>query len=963
MTIARPLLPTDQPQITAILGPTNTGKTWYALERMLGHDSGMIGFPLRLLARENYDRVCRIKGDSQVALLTGEEKIIPPSARYFLCTVEAMPLDRAVSFVGIDEIQLCADPERGHIFTDRLLHARGLYETAFMGAETMRGLIMALIPGVEIITRPRFSTLTCTGYRKVTRLPRRSAAIAFSIDDVYSLAELIRRQRGGTAVVLGALSPRTRNAQVELYQAGEVDYLVATDAIGMGLNMDIDHVAFASLNKFDGRIARRLRAPEVAQIAGRAGRHMRDGTFGTTADAGLLAPEIIEAVEHHRFDPITELQWRNSELDFRTPDRLIRSLESPPPRPELKKARMAEDQEVLLSLLQDDNIKKLVTTKDDTTLLWDVCQIPDFRKIMSDAHMRLCGQIFSFLQQNNRVLPHDWIATQVNRLDRTDGEIDTLMARLAHIRTWTYIAHRGDWLEQGIFWQEQTRSVEDRLSDVLHERLTQRFIDRRSAILMRRLDSGAPLLAAIRQNSEVIVEGEFVGILDGFRFVADQSTANSDDTAVITAARRALVEEIQKRVQQAEQDDDKQFSLGMDGHISWRTSHIARLSTGPGPYAPNIEILPTDLLDGGQRDRLHARCEKWLKQHIETILGPVLNLANLDSGGGARGVAFQIHEGMGLIPREQVADLIALLDKDQRIALHRAGVRLGPIHAFVPKTAKTHAVNLRAILWSLTHQMPLPAPVPPNGRTTIKPEPQIGKNFYHAIGYPVVGPLAIRVDILDRVIGQIHDNAIQGRFALEHRYAELLGCTNEELVAVLGALGYQRDNRPPPVIAPQQATEAQPTTEDTVSELSTTSEQQVSEPAEEIQAPTETTTEPTASEPAVDAQQAQIWYRLTRPSLHPRARHHGGRPNQDKKPPRQNRPDAGSDATQQTASKPAYRKDRPALRQDQADDQISAKKDHRPDRNKQRAAKPSQNIPHEQMRHSPFAQLKELVKK
>jgi ATP-dependent RNA helicase SUPV3L1/SUV3 len=954
--------PLQNAKVTAILGPTNTGKTYYALDRMMGYDSGMVGFPLRLLARENYDRVCRIKGVEKVALLTGEEKIIPKGAKYFLCTVEAMPMDRAVAFMAIDEIQLCADPERGHIFTQRLLHSRGLYETAFLGAETMRPMIEALIPGVEIITRPRFSTLTYTGFRKVTRLPRRSAAIAFSTNDVYALAELIRRHLGGTAVVLGALSPRTRNAQVELYQAGEVDYLVATDAIGMGLNMDIDHVAFADLGKFDGRVSRNLKPTEIAQIAGRAGRHMRDGTFGTTAEAGLMLPEMIEAVEHHRFDPVTEIQWRNADLDFRTPERLLASLDRSSPRPELRKAAMAEDHEVLLGLTQDAEIRRQITTETSTKLLWEVCQIPDFRQIMSDAHVKLCAQIFGYLHNAPQLLPHDWIAGQVSRLERTEGDIDALMARLAHIRTWTYIAHRADWLENPLYWQEKTRSVEDRLSDALHERLTNRFIDRRSTVLMRRLHSGVPLLAAIRHKSEVVVEGEFVGVLDGFRFVVDPAIETGDDAAVKTAARRALVDEIQRRVQQAEQDEDSQFTLGADARIVWREAAIARLTAGPDLIHPHIDILDSDLLDGSQRDRLTVRCEKWVKQYIETILGPVLGLGALESGGGARGIAFQIHEALGAVSREQVADLIAVLDKDQRVALHRAGVRLGPVHAFVPKTAKTHAVNLRALLWSLKQGHSLPAPVPANGRTSIRPVENVGKDFYDAIGYPVVGPLAIRVDILDRVIGRLHDSADQGRFSLDHSFAELLGCTLEDLMAVLAALGYQRDNRPPPVAVPVDVTVNPEAITETVTEPEATE----TPPSEEVTDGDSEAGSETAVAAAIVPPVEKTWYRLTRPSLTPR-------------PPRVRhpRPERGPQDTppNRDVEKPSFAPRKPGPRSEnqgaEPDRKASsrhpagkpASSDQRSERRPDRSSDRGPALPQEKLLNSPFAALKDLVKK
>ncbi|MHA1565722.1 MAG: helicase-related protein, partial [Alphaproteobacteria bacterium] len=489
-----------RPRITAVLGPTNTGKTYLAIERMLGHRSGMIGFPLRLLARENYDRVCKARGAAQVALITGEERIIPAQPRYFLCTVEAMPLDRRVAFLAVDEIQLCADPERGHVFTNRLLEARGEEETMFLGAETIGPMIARLLPEAHFVTRNRMSRLSYTGPKKLTRLPRRSAVIGFSASAVYGLAEMLRRQRGGTAVVLGALSPRTRNAQVAMYEAGEVDYLVATDAIGMGLNMAIDHVAFSGLIKFDGRQPRHLSAPEIAQIAGRAGRHMSDGTFGTTNELSGLEPQLVEALEDHQFDRLKTIYWRNGVLDFSSLDALQRSLAAPPPGRGLVRARAADDLLALKALRGDEEVVRLAGGGESVALLWDVCQVPDFRKALGSGHARLVGRIFKYLMSDEGVLPVDWVARSISRLDRTDGDIDTLVGRIAHIRTWTYISHRGDWLEDAAHWQGQARALEDKLSDALHEGLTQRFVDRRAAALVSRISAGETLLGAVTQT-------------------------------------------------------------------------------------------------------------------------------------------------------------------------------------------------------------------------------------------------------------------------------------------------------------------------------------------------------------------------------------------------------------------------------------------------------------------------------
>ena len=528
-------------RVKAVLGPTNTGKTHLAMERMLAHSSGVIGFPLRLLARENYDRMVATKGVRNVALITGEEKIVPAGARWFACTVEAMPLDMAAEFVAVDEIQLCADPDRGHVFTDRLLHARGLVETMFLGAETIRPLLQRLVPQAEIDTRPRLSQLTYVGPAKLPRLPPRTAVVAFSASEVYAIAELIRRRRGGCAVVMGRLSPRTRNAQVQLYQNKEVDFLVATDAIGMGLNMDVDHVAFARLTKFDGHKPRRLTAPEVAQIAGRAGRGMRDGTFGTTADCLPLDDELVHAVENHHFEPLEQLYWRNSALDFEGLDPLLASLQAPPPRPGLTRGPDAVDLETLGALSRDPDVRAIAQGRRRIRLLWEVCGIPDFRKLADDTHTRLCGRVFEHLVRDG-VLPEAWLEAGIGSLARADGDIDTLMQRLSGVRVWAYIAARADWVPDAAGWQARTRQVEDLLSDSLHEKLTTRFVDRRAAHLIRRLDESPALLSAVTGRGEVVVEGHPVGHVSGFAFLPDPATEGPERRLVLRAARRALRE-------------------------------------------------------------------------------------------------------------------------------------------------------------------------------------------------------------------------------------------------------------------------------------------------------------------------------------------------------------------------------------------------------------------------------------
>ncbi|MFD1626501.1 helicase-related protein [Azospirillum griseum] len=800
-------------RVVAVLGPTNTGKTYLAIERMLGHKSGMIGFPLRLLARENYDRIVAIKGRNAVALVTGEEKILPPNPSWWVCTVESMPLDRVVDFLAVDEIQLCADPERGHIFTDRLLNARGLVETMFLGSDSMQPLIRKLIPRAEFINRPRFSQLTYAGHKKLTRLPPRSAIVAFSATDVYAMAELIRRQRGGTAVVLGALSPRTRNAQVALYQAGEVDYLVATDAIGMGLNMDVDHVAFARIVKFDGFAPRRLRAAEVAQIAGRAGRHMRDGTFGTTDEVGELDADTINRVENHEFETLKTLTWRNSALRFDTPGFLLKSLEERAPIAELHRARDADDHLALQALVRDSEVMDLAKGRDAVRLLWEVCQIPDFRKVLSDAHTRLLAQIFKSLRTGFGRLDSDWVGKQIARLDRTEGDIDALVARIAHIRTWTYISNRPAWLSDPLHWQERTRAIEDRLSDALHERLTQRFIDRRSATLSRTLKDGRALIGGVRADGEVVVEGHVVGRLEGFRFVADAPDRSEEARALETAARRALRDELAKRLRAFEQDPDSAFALDPDGVLRAQGLAVARLGAGPSVLSPLVVPFDDGMLDQAQRERVRLRLDSWVKQHISARLKPLFTLAATDGAGStagnglsgaARGLVFQLVEGLGVLARAPVAALVEGLSREDRKALARLGVRLGVSHLYLTALAKPAAVALRGLLWAVAARHPLPVPLPPPGRVAVDPA-DAPPAFWEAIGYPLPGKTmpgktmpgkggarALRVDMLDRLetelLGLVKTNAPVREVALGQR----VGLSAEEVAAVLTGLGYTR---------------------------------------------------------------------------------------------------------------------------------------------------------------------------
>ena len=783
-------------RIVAVLGPTNTGKTHLALERMLAHRSGMIGFPLRLLARENYDKIARLKGRDSVALVTGEERIVPPSPRWFVCTVEAMPLDREVAFLAIDEIQMAADRERGHVFTDRLLHARGYAETMFLGAETARKLIRALVPRVEFINRPRFSTLTWTGPKKITRLPRRSAAVAFSAAEVYGMAELVRRQRGGAAVVFGALSPRTRNAQVAMYQAGEVDFLVATDAIGMGLNMDIDHVAFAQLAKFDGRGMRRLTPAELGQIAGRAGRHMNDGTFGTTTsvggrELGALEPEVITAIEEHRFPPLTSFQWRNTDLDFASPGALLASLDAPPPMHGLFRTRDADDHLTLAALARDPAVGTLRGER-DIRLLWETCQIPDFRKALGDAHVNLVARIFGHLRSGGR-LPTDWIASQIARLSSVEGDIDALLERIARIRTWTYVSHRPHWLDDAEQWQARAREVEDRLSDVLHERLTQRFVDRRAAAAARARKAGGGLAAAVNDQGEVLVEGEFTGKLEGFNFVADAEARDGGSRDLLAAANKALRRDAGERVRGFLAATDEAFSLDGRGLVRWQGQPVARLMAGDTPLTPRVDTLPADLLEARHRDDVRRRLQGWVDGYITRTLAPLCALRDAALSGAARGLAFELALHLGCVARRAVSAQLAALDKRDRGALAALGAHIGQVAVFLPVLRAPVSTTLRAVLWACAQgREPAEASAAiPQQRSIRRNDATLPPGFYNACLYLPVGPVVVRADRLEGLAGRLRGLAKRGPFAATRDFASAIGVAENDLAGVLAALGYR----------------------------------------------------------------------------------------------------------------------------------------------------------------------------
>lgn len=818
--------------VTAVLGPTNTGKTHLAIERMLAHPSGMIGLPLRLLAREVYNKIADRAGEASVALVTGEEKIKPKNPRYWVSTVEAMPRDLDVSFLAVDEVQIAADLERGHVFTDRILNRRGRDETLLLGAATMRPIIERLLPGVSMITRPRLSSLEFAGDRKITRQPRRTAIVAFSADEVYAIAELIRRQHGGAAVVLGSLSPRTRNAQVAMFQNGDVDYLVATDAVGMGLNLDVDHVAFASDRKFDGYQFRRLTPSEFAQIAGRAGRATRNGTFGTTGRCAPFEPELVNALQNHTFDPVKVLQWRNSKLDFSSLGALQVSLNLAPGHEALTRAPIAEDMRVLDHAARDGEVRDIAHGKAAVERLWEACQVPDYRKLSPAAHAELVTTLYGFLMRKG-CIPDSWFESQVTQADRIDGDIDTLSARIAQIRTWTFVANRPDWLRDPERWQGIAREVENKLSDALHERLTERFVDRRTSVLMRRLRENTSLNTEIGKTGEVIVEGHVIGRLDGFTFAPDAAEAGSDAKALQAAAQAVLAGEINARAEKLGNAPDEQFVLTSEGIIRWTGDAVARLSAADDALHPRIRIISDERLTGGPRDKVQARLELWVKTHIEKLLGPMFELSKAeDVTGIARGIAYQLVEALGVLERPRIANELKDLDQSSRAVLRKYGVRFGAYHIYFPGLLKPAARALAALLWALKQDnVDLSAlsgaqHLASSGRTSFPVDKQLPRDAYRVLGYKQAGERAVRVDILERLAdlirpalawrenspGEKPAGAFDGRsFVVTQAMTSLTGSAGEDFASVLRALGYRMEKRPPlppkPVVAETVAAE------------------------------------------------------------------------------------------------------------------------------------------------------------
>ncbi|MGB7318730.1 MAG: helicase-related protein [Planktotalea sp.] len=886
-----------QSRIIAVLGPTNTGKTTYAIERMLGYRTGVIGLPLRLLAREVYDRIVALRGPSVVALVTGEERIVPPRTQYWVCTVEAMPEGMGCDFLAVDEIQLCEDPERGHVFTQRLLSARGQHETLFMGADTMRGPIASLIPDAQFIARERMSQLGYAGAKKISRMRPRSAIVGFSVENVYAIAELIRRQKGGAAVVMGALSPRTRNAQVEMYQNGDVDYLVATDAIGMGLNLDIDHVAFSALSKFDGQRMRPLMAHELAQIAGRAGRGMKPGTFGVTGEAQPLSDELARAITEHRFQPVGKLQWRNPKLQLGRLDALIASLEQPSHDERLVKSREADDLRVLKALAGEAEIAARASDAASVALLWDVCRIPDFRGISHAEHANLLEGIYTYLHQSGRI-PNDWLARQIKRIDRTDGDIDTLSKRLAFIRTWTYVAQRSGWTDDENHWRSQTRAVEDRLSDALHERLTQRFVDRRTSVLLRRLKQKEALLAEVNDKGEVTVEGEFVGRLEGFRFSQDKSASGNEAKTLRAASTEALAPHFHLRADRFYNAPDTEIDFTEQGGLMWGEYAVGKLVAGAEPLKPQVQAFVDDEAGADVAEKVTRRLQHFIDRKIALHMEPLLNLQKDDTlSGMARGFAFRLIEGLGLIARSDVAEDVKALDQDARGALRKHGIRFGQFTIFMPLLLKPAPTRLRLVLWSLAAGHQEFPEAPPPGLVTVPSDEHAPAGYHLMSGYRAAGARAIRIDMLERLADMLRGEDSRGGFEAKADMLSITGMTLEQFADLMQGLGYKAEKGERVKVKAAPVVDAK-TEEATVNPVAEATEQEpkVEEPV--------VAQEPTADEPVeMEAFFTFTWGRARQQNhADSRPRKQGGAPKGKGKP--RGKPAGGGNKAQNFSARP-----------------------------------------------------------
>ncbi len=781
-------------KISAVLGPTNTGKTHLAIDTMLSFESGMIGFPLRLLAREVYDKVIKKINLDKVALITGEEKIIPSNAKYFLCTVESMPIDKNLEFVGVDEIQMCADHERGHIFTDRLLNMRGTKLTMLMGSNTIKKIISKLNDDVEFINRQRLSKLTYTGHKKISRISRKTAIIAFSAEEVYAIAELIRRQKGGAAIVMGSLSPKTRNAQVELYQSGDVDFLVATDAIGMGINMDLDNVYFSNLKKFDGKKLRKLNLSEIGQIAGRAGRYLNDGSFGITGDCKEINAEEVDLLENHKFEEIRNLFWRNSSLNFNNPYSLIKSLEKKPQMEWLRKIHECEDEKALKYFLRDKNLENINFDSEKLNLLWECCQIPDFVKKTYGNHYEVIENVFKFLSGKKGRITDEFMRLQLMKLDKLEGNVDSLSNRIANVRTWSYVSNKKNWIENQEYWIEKTKLLEDRLSDRLHEELTKTFIDKRASILARGLKQDMEFKTEILKNNDVIIDGQFIGKINGLKLELDlkKGALETDIKSLKKAARQSIGPELEKRIQNI--ISTGLIELNDDFKIYWNNFVIAKLTSGNDYLSPNFELIVDDILEQDQRQKLNLFIKKWLKNKIDTVLQSLIDLKNLkEKNSSIKALAYQLYENNGVLKRENVSEYLKNLEQGERKILRNLGVQFGRYHIFLHKLIKPEPVTIRTLLWKNYHQKYFKLKPPTFGLNFIDDTNNRNKNFMLLCGFEKFDNFFVRIDILERLFMQIINSGSEENkeIKLVPEMLNLLGCNKNNFKKLIQKMNYK----------------------------------------------------------------------------------------------------------------------------------------------------------------------------
>ena len=778
-------------KIVALLGPTNTGKTHVAIEKMLEFDSGIFGLPLRLLAREVYDKCVGKIGRDKVALITGEEKIIPTTANYFICTVESMPKNKNVDFVAIDEIQMCADKERGHIFTERMLETRGTKLTMFLGSQVMAKIIEELVNNVEFEKKDRYSKLSYSGIKKISRLDRKVAIIAFSIEEVYAIAELVRRQKGGAAVIMGSLSPKTRNSQVGLYQSGDVDYLIATDAIGMGLNMDINEIYFSNLKKFDGKKTRRLNLIEMSQIAGRAGRYKNDGGFGTTGDCETLNSDEIEKIEKHNLPDTKTIYWRNSKLNFKNPDSLISSLELKPSHKSLLRTNDSLDESVLRFFLKK-GANNIIYHK-NLELLWECCQIPDFEKKAYGQHINVIDKVFQFLSTRKKRIPSTFMKEQLKGLEKDHGNVDLLSHRLSNVRTWSYVANKKNWVENSDYWVQLTKNIEDKLSDKLHDELTKSFIDKKISILSRSLKQDLVLNTEINNDNKIYIDGQLIGELKGLKFLIEvtSKTLDTDIKSIKKAARKGVEKELVKRVDKIL--NEAEIEVSRDSKIIWKNNPIARLKKGSDYLNPDIDIIADDSLNEDSKAKLHIFLSKWLSSYINEILGDLIKLTKHKlSNQYLRGLLFQLYENNGVVKRSDVDKIVKSIPAEERKKLWGMGVKIGRYHIYLPKMLKPKAVEFRIGLWKIFYNLSDKNKIPKSGLNFLLGT-SLEKNFLLLCGFEKFGEFFVRIDILEKLFLKIIDNTKEKKFKINAEMMNLLGCSKDNFYKLMTYMNYKKD--------------------------------------------------------------------------------------------------------------------------------------------------------------------------